>query len=191
VSILQILRDHRPRAFSLSLTRGDSRCHACEFHLPSHSVLMRPSGAYCNPVKDLLDAVINLSLRGRDAFDARRSRTASFEWDCEPAVFTWKLRHLRRVAGIRLIISYRCEESDPSFQVVMDAVVEERELFRQIWENTRTLLVEGGVACLDARSPFPFREFLRVHELFTGEPQPRNLSEEIALLTRLSVNSPN
>lgn len=184
MSFLQTLATLHPRAFHLQLTRS-SCCHRFELHLPSHSILASPSGVYCDPLRDLLRAVVALNPNSPRSPGLDVSEGTSFSWDCELQVFDWKFRHLKRVAGIRLVVSYRPDMSAPSGQVIMDTVLEERELFHQIWDNARKLLLEGGMSYHMSHTPFPVREFWQVHELVTGNPVPYSLAEEMALLTQL------
>jgi hypothetical protein len=189
VSNFQIFRNHQPQAFHLSLTRGDSCCHACDFHLPSHAIHARPSGVFCNPLKNLLGAVIGLFTPVNDSDGLLLDRITSFEWDCEPAVFAWKFRRLRKVTCFRLVITYRTHACDTHPAVIVDTVLEENTFAKQVWESACTLLRESGIAFYDQHdtrhTEFPLGDFLRVHEIVTGEPVPSTLAEELAVLNRL------
>ena len=186
MSILQTLRDARPRRFRLQLTRARSCCHICEFALPSHTVRAFPSGLYSDPLRDLLRVVIALNPEPARHDWLEVSDWTSFSWDCEPDMFNWKFRHLKKVAGIRLIITHGIHVNAPGANVIVDTILEERELFHQIWENACTLLREGGMAYEASHAPFPVREFWKVHEIVTGEKAPNSLADEIHLMTRIA-----
>jgi hypothetical protein len=52
---------------------------------------------------------------------------------------------------------------------------------------------EAGISCYDRhgseRPEYPIRDFIRLHEIVTGEPKPNTFKEELALLSEIAKGS--
>ena len=186
----EIFRGHDSKAFRLSLARGESCCHTVSLQVAKVSFEIHPSGSYCDPIRDLLLAAAELPAH-RYVTPGNRARLEHnhFAWHCEPDDVLWKFRPTKLSHGFRLSLLHRDSDWHP-YRCFLETVLDRREFIRQIWSEACALLREGGIAYHGTHASFPFREFLSVHEMVTGDKLPGTLSEELEILKHIALPPP-
>ena len=186
MSIPKLPRNHDPKAFALSLLREND---CCKLILPDSTLEVSSYTMWNDPLKNFMRVARDLHLppppQGYDY-----ERLLKFSWDTEGSGYVWNYRPLHGVPFFRLNVVFHC---CPQPKVLVDTVLDSREFARQVWREAHALLRDRGLALFNSEalySEFPFGDFVRLHHIVTGEPVPRTLSEEVALLTRLATEAP-
>ncbi len=184
MSIPKLSRNHDPRAFTLSIKRVNG-AHVCMLILPDSTLEVSPYFMYNDPLKNFLRVACSLHLPPPPQ-GFHYERMLNFEWDSEGSGFVWKYRPLHGVPFFRLLVTLY---GGMNPKVFVDTVLDSREFAKQVWKEALAQLRTSGFSAYHSEAlypEFPLGDFFQLHQIVTGESRPQNLSEEIALLTRLS-----
>ncbi len=137
------------------------------------------------PLADFLSTILDLDAYydGRYATDGPPQ--FHLRWQGEPWSYGW-LFEPQPGEALRVTLAFRAGHLDEPDEVRCVALLSFRELARQVYEQARAIFREHGFFGYRnewVSSDFPVGDFLRLHDVLSGEPaHRRSVAEELALL---------